>query len=79
MWLMICRFATNVYYDVSLPEESVSEYNHIYQSYWGFAADLDFIMADEENRVCGNLLRYRHDPYMFHQVYIPSYRRLFMN
>jgi len=62
------RFATNIYYDCSLPAEAESEYNHFYNSYWGKNQKLDFIMKEEASRVLSDLLTYRHDPHMFHQV-----------
>jgi len=60
--------ATNIYYDVSLPDEEESEYNHIYNDFWGMDVDLEFIYDQERIRVLPYLLQYRHDPYMFHQV-----------
>ena len=57
-----------MYFDVSLPAEEESEYNHIYRTYWGKDVDLDFIMGQEAYRVINDLMQYRHDPHMFHQV-----------
>ena len=35
MFVCVCRFATEVYFDCTLPAEEVSEYNHMYRAYWG--------------------------------------------
>jgi len=64
---VIPREATNIYYDCQTPEQSVSEYNHLYFSYYGYNSTFDEIIAREVARVTLNLLAYRYDPYMFHQ------------
>jgi len=65
--LMIPRFATEMYYDCSIPTEEVSEYNSRYYSYWGRNLTAKEIFDLEAKRAARYLLLYRHDPHMFHQ------------
>lgn len=88
---VIPRFATRVYFDCSLPEESVAEHNAIYgpdcsgfdsiepinpprtrcnKDSFKYNKSLTYeeIMWIESRDVVTNLLKYRHDPYMFHQA-----------
>ena len=65
--LMIPRRPTNLFYNVSTPDQWVAEYNDIYRSFWG--RDLSFaeILDHESDVLAQYLLKGENDPWMFHQ------------
>jgi hypothetical protein len=66
--LMIPRRATNIYYDVSTPDEEVAEYNALNQSYWLRDLTYDEILDAESDSLLGYMLDWEIDPWMFHQA-----------
>lgn len=65
--LMIPRYPTNLFYNVSTPAEWADEYNTIYRSYWGrdlSYAEIQDIEADQWLRY---MVSYDMRPLMFHQ------------
>ena len=59
------RFATEIYYNCSTPEQNMALYNHLYEIYFGAPSTIDDLMKREAARVVREgLLRLRHDPYM---------------
>jgi hypothetical protein len=59
------RFATEIYYNCSIPAQNEALYNNLYRSYFGGDSTIDQIVAREALRVVRDgLLKLRHDPYM---------------
>ena len=71
--LCIPRRPTNLFYDVSTPEEWVAKYNHTYASYWGRDLALAEIIEVEAEMILGYLLRFEINPLMFHQGNLRAY------
>ncbi|MDC0707365.1 hypothetical protein POL68_02675 [Stigmatella sp. ncwal1] len=71
--LMIPRRPTNLFYNVSVPEEWVSEYNHLYRSYWGRDLTYEEILDEESNVLLLYILRGELAPWMFHQANLRFY------
>jgi hypothetical protein len=66
--LMIPRRPTNIYYNVSTPDEEVAEYNALNASYWMRNLAYDEILDVESDSLVGYLLDWETDPWMFHQA-----------
>ncbi len=66
--LIIPRNPTEIYYNVSLPEELISEYNHFYSDFFKRESTFTEIYERESDRVSNNLLSFNYSPYMFHQA-----------
>jgi hypothetical protein len=64
--LIMPREATNIDWNVSLPEESVKYYRETYPDQPN--ANFDDVMNAEAKMFLPNLLNYREVPYMFHQA-----------
>ena len=60
---IVPRHVTNIYYDNSLPENNVAHYNHLASTSLTF----EEFMALEASTNARHLLKYRPDPFMFHQ------------
>lgn len=71
--LCIPRRPTNLFYDVSTPEEWVAKYNATYQHYWGRALTLGEIVEQEAELILRYLLRFELNPLMFHQANLRAY------
>ncbi|ADO71462.1 hypothetical protein [Stigmatella aurantiaca] len=71
--LMIPRRPTNLFYNVSVPGEWVSEYNHIYRAYWGRDLSYAEILDEESNVLLLYILRGELAPWMFHQANLRFY------
>ena len=65
--LMIPRRPTNIYYNVSTPDQEVTEYNDIYRSFWGRDLSYAEILDHESDMLAQYLLKGENDPWMFHQ------------
>ncbi len=61
---VVPRHATDVFYDSSLPINIEQIYNHMY----GTSLDYKAISALDVTMALGQLLAFRHDPFMFHQA-----------
>ncbi|HET6147955.1 MAG TPA: hypothetical protein VFH68_10530 [Polyangia bacterium] len=65
--LMIPRRPTNLYFDVSTPDQWVAEYNNNYRTYWGRDLTYAEILGKESDVLLSYLLKGDNDPWMFHQ------------
>jgi hypothetical protein len=70
---IIPRYATEIYYNTSLPSELTDEYNFIYFKYFGKDSTTEEIYDREKKRVIRQLLSYEYSPYMFHQANLRSF------
>lgn len=71
--LMIPRHANNLFYNVSTPAEWVSEYNYIYNGYWGRDLSYAEILDNQADLLLGFLLKGDSSPLMFHQPNLRDY------
>ncbi|PAW76621.1 MAG: hypothetical protein B9S33_20735 [Pedosphaera sp. Tous-C6FEB] len=71
--LMIPRHANNLFYNVSTPAEWASEYNHIYNAYWGRDLSYAEILDNQAELLLGFLLKGDISPLMFHQPNLRDY------
>ncbi len=71
--LAVPRHPTNLYYDVTTPEEWVSEYNCRYVAHWGRNLTYDEILDRESDTLLGYLLQGDIYPLMFHQSNLRAY------
>jgi hypothetical protein len=71
--LMIPRRPTNLFYNVSTPDEWASEYNHMHRGYWGRDLSYEEILDKESEVLLMYLLRGEIDPWMFHQSNLRFY------
>ena len=71
--LIVPRHPTNLYYNLSTPDEWVAEYNYFYRTFW--QRDLAYleILDKESEIILEYLLRFDIDPLMFHQANLASY------
>ena len=70
---MIPRRPTNQFYNVSLPEEWVAEYNCLYRAYWGRDLTYEEILTIESDTLLQYLLKGERYPWMFHQPNLRAY------
>jgi hypothetical protein len=71
--LIIPRRPTNLFYNVSTPDEWANEYNVLYRAYWGRDLTVAEIQDFESDLLLTYLLRGENDPWMFHQVNTRNY------
>lgn len=71
--LMIPRRPTNLFYNVSTPDEWAAEYNAFYRGYWGRDLSYDEILDRETDVLVRYVLRGEIDPWMFHQANLRAY------
>jgi hypothetical protein len=71
--LMIPRRPTNLFYNVSTPDEWVAEYNCHYASYWGHNLTYAQILDEESSVILSYLLKGDNDPLMFHVENMRAY------
>jgi hypothetical protein len=71
--LTIPRRATNLFFNVSKPEEWVAEYNCVYKSYWGKDLSYQEVLDKESDMMLSYLLNGDMDPLMFHQANLRTY------
>ena len=76
--LIIPRYPTNLFYNVSTPEEWTSEYNHFYAPgglfpAWDRALTYEEILDKESEIWLRYLLKYDVNPVMFHQTNLRAY------
>jgi len=65
----IPRCPTDIYYYCNTVANEIQMFNAMYNRTWG----IEMILQLEGNVTVGNLLTFRHDPYMFHQNNIKSF------
>lgn len=66
---IVPRWATNIFFDNSLPENNIAHFNHITPYEWTW----EQLMAYEGSTAARNAMQYRPDPYMFHQANVASF------
>src|SRR5262249_14995546 len=71
--LTIPRRPTNLFYNVSTPEEWEGEYNELYRLYWGRDLSFEEILDVESEALLRYMLRFDMDPWMFHQANLRAY------
>jgi hypothetical protein len=71
--LMIPRRPTNLFYNVSTPDQWTAEYNDIYRSFWGRDLSVAEILDHESDVLAQYLLKGENDPWMFHQADLRQY------
>lgn len=71
--LMVPRRPTNLYFNVTNPNDWVAEYNCMYSSYWGHSLTYSQILDQESQMMLINILKGDIDPYMFHQENLRAY------
>jgi len=71
--LIVPRHPTNLFHNLSTPDEWVAEYNDFYRTFW--QRDLAYleILDKESEIILEYLLRFDIDPLMFHQANLVSY------
>lgn len=73
--LMIPRRPTNLFYNVSTPEQWTGEYNTLYRSYWGRDLLYEEILEEESHMLLRYLLKGELAPWMFHQANLRDYAK----
>lgn len=71
--LMIPRHPTNLFFNVSTPEEEGAEYNCIYHGFWGRNLSYGEILDQESQTLLISLLKGDIDPAMYHQPNLRAY------
>lgn len=72
--LMLPRHATNLYYNVSTPQEWLAEDNCLYPfGFFGYAATYQALLDRESSQLLTYLLQGDIDPLMFHQANMRQY------
>jgi hypothetical protein len=71
--LMLPRHPTNLYYNVSQPDEWAAEYNCMYASYWGRNLSYQEILDVESQRLLTYMIQGDMDPWMFHSENLRAY------
>lgn len=66
--MMIPRRPNNLFYNVSTPEQWVSEYNHLYRSFWGRNLSYQEILDRESDVLLQYVIKGELYPWMFHQA-----------
>ena len=71
--LMVPRHPTNLFFNVSTPDEWVAEYNCLYHDFWG--ADLNYqqILDIESQTLLIDMITGNIDPEMYHQPNLRAY------
>jgi hypothetical protein len=70
---IVPRHPTNLFYNLSTPDEWVAEYNWFYRIFWRRDLTYREILDKESDMILANLLRFDIDPLMFHQANLVSY------
>jgi hypothetical protein len=71
--LIVPRHPNNVFFNVSTPDELVSEYNQIYHEFWHYHLTFEEIIDREAGIMLQYLLTFDIDPVMFHQANLRAY------
>jgi hypothetical protein len=70
---MIPRYPTNLYFNVSTPDEWTAEYNCMYAGYWGRDLTYPEILGNISDTMVTYLLKGDLNPVMFHQPNLRAY------
>lgn len=70
---MVPRRPTNLFYNVSTPQEWLAEYNDMYRSYWGRDLTYAELLDVESEFLARYMLRWEMNPWMFHQANLRLY------
>jgi hypothetical protein len=70
---MIPRYPTNLYFNVSSPDEWTAEYNCMYADYWGRNLTYAEILGNISDTMVTYLLKGDLNPLMFHQPNLRAY------
>jgi hypothetical protein len=71
--MLVPRFPVNIFYNTGTPAQLVSEYNHLYFSFWGRNFTLDEILEQEANTAMDHILSGSFNPHYFHQTNLQFY------
>lgn len=71
--LEVPRRPTNLFYNVSTPDQWTAEYNAIYRSYWHRDISYQEILDKESDVMLYDLLTGSLDPFVFHQANLHQY------
>jgi hypothetical protein len=71
--MMIPRRPNNLFYNVSTPDQWVSEYNKMYRSYWGRDLTYTELLNLESDVLLQYVMRGEIYPWMFHQANLRFY------
>ncbi len=71
--LLIPRHPTNLFFNVSTPDEWVAEYNCLYSSFWGTNLDYQQILDIESQTLLVDMITGNIDPEMYHQPNLRAY------
>ena len=71
--LHIPRKPTNLFYNVSTPDEWAAEYNSFYTSFWGRALTYQEVLDKESQNLLVYMLQGNIDPVMYHQPNTRAY------
>jgi Bacterial Ig domain len=70
---MLPRYPTNLYYNVTNPQQWTEEYNCIYITFWGRALTYQEILDNESKVLLKYVLTGDMDPWMFHETNLRAY------
>ena len=65
---MIPRRPNNMFFNVATPSDWTSEYNCLYETYWGKKLSYEEILDFESQQLLTYMLQGDMDPWMFHQT-----------
>jgi hypothetical protein len=71
--MLVPRRPTNLYYNVSTPEQWVAEYNCHYRAYWKRDLTYEEILNSESTAMLAHLLQGHAEPWMFHEANLRAY------
>jgi len=70
---MVPRYPANLFYNVCTPTQWVSEYNHLYSTFWGRNLTYAEVLDKESDIWLRYLVTYDRRPVMFHQPNMCAY------
>jgi hypothetical protein len=65
--MLVPRFPVNIFYNTNTTAQLVSEYNHLYRTFWGRDFTINEIMEQEANTAIDHILTGSFNPHYFHQ------------
>ncbi len=71
--MLVPRHPTNLFFNVSTPDEWVAEYNCLYQSFWGHPLTYQQILDVESQTLLLDMITGNIDPEMYHQPNLRAY------
>jgi len=70
---LVPRHPTNLFFNVSTPQEWAAEYNCLYNKFWGRNLSYQEIINIESDTLLANMIKGDIDPAMYHQPNLRSY------